>query len=472
MTTIIQCPNCAARYRVMITIARGQLVRCPRCQFVWRFGEESSAQFGLGAAAADARAGAGAGSDEMHGGRSHAQVETAGSGRFSRLGGYDTPDAEVARTSLNDDSEEQDPAGEDGRYEAGSEAQDERTSYDETAQAYRETAEAGDDNKDEGAGNGYSRRGIEREPAFGDGFYSAFDEARRSSTEMDEEDLALKEQAFRASGGYKRARAQRHDFAREMADVLDRSPYQGEVGESDDEGLENQTSEYEENSAGYRSGEDGATSDPDNDYAAADSTLPGTEQQAGPYSGPLWPDGDANDRQERETLSAFAPRRPLETAADVAGPARDARNGYGGLAVAAAWATYLIVVGGLAAGALFFKDNIVKAMPGAARYYAMLGIEKPVKVLTFESVSYEISTRDDRTVLEVRGLVVNTTDRSVDVPTLYITVRDDSNAVIANTAAVVVKNPLPAQAKAPFTLEFLSPPSNLSAIELRFAGSI
>ncbi len=465
MTTIIQCPNCARCYRVKITIARGQAVRCRYCQSVWRFGEESSAQSGHGAAAADARAQAGAGNDSMRGGRPHAQTETAGSGRFSGPGGYGMPHADAVRTPLNDHAGEQDPAGEDYHHEAGMQAQDDENSY-------RENTEAGDENRDEGARNSYSRHGIEEERALGDGFYYALDEARRSSTEMDEEDLALREQELRASGGYQRARAQQHDFAREMADVLDRSPYQGEVGESDDEGLENQTWEYEENDGAYRSGEHGAPSDPGDDYATADTSLPGGEGQAGPYSGPLWPDGDASNRNDRDTLSAFAPRRPLETAAGMAGPARNTHKGYGGLAVAAAWATYLIVIGGLAAGALFFKDNIVKAMPGAARYYAMLGVEKPVKVLTFESVTYEISTRGDRTVLEVRGLVVNTTDMSVDVPTLYITVRDDSNAVIANTTAVVVKNPLSAQAKAPFTLEFLSPPANLSVIELRFAGSI
>ncbi len=456
VTTIIQCPQCGSRYRVKIPIVVGQLLRCKDCQSVWRHGEE----------APDTRKQSGADEDGMHGALMRPQDETADSGGLSGGGGQSVAQADAPRTPWDDRGADKDDAG--GEYDepAASESQGEDGSF-----YAGQPADEGSQGED--VRNGYSRYDMERERTFGDGFYSAFDEARQASSAMDEDDLEQRERELRASGGYHRAPRGQHDFVREMADALGR-PTQREEGEAAEEAaaddrLTERTWDYEQEGARYRSDESAEDFDQNYPYGANEGEQP-FEDLSAPQLEPLWRDGDATEEADRETLSNFAPRPPLD-GSGLAGVEREARKGFGGLAVASAWATYLIVMGGLAAAALSFKDSIVEAMPGAGRYYAMLGFEQKRKVLSFENVTYEIATRNDQTVLEVRGLVVNATDRSVDVPTLYITVRDDRNAVIATTKAIVAREPLAANAKAPFTLEFLSPPPNLSAIELRFTGT-
>jgi predicted Zn finger-like uncharacterized protein len=189
------------------------------------------------------------------------------------------------------------------------------------------------------------------------------------------------------------------------------------------------------------------------------------DQQAAEQLSAFWRGERAAASLDDELDYTMRDQMPVKQLEEAALP-----RGRGGLAVAAAWGVYVAFMSGALTSAVFFRDGVVAAMPGAATYYKALGLKVTAEPLKFEDVVYSWSKRGERPVLEVRGNVANLTNVSVRVPPLHISVRDDQSAEIAKTVAHVVKEPLAAGAKTAFTLEFLSPPRSIAGVELQFGG--
>ncbi|WP_125461857.1 MULTISPECIES: zinc-ribbon domain-containing protein [Rhodomicrobium] len=144
-----------------------------------------------------------------------------------------------------------------------------------------------------------------------------------------------------------------------------------------------------------------------------------------------------------------------------------ARRG-GGLAVAAAWAMFFSIISGLALGIVSFRQQIMTALPGTTSLYRAIGFSVASAGVDFADVSYRWTSAEGKPMIEVKGQVVNVTNRTVTVPRVLINVRDANSADSVKATASVQTDKLAPRETASFTLEFLSPPKNISQIELEF----
>ena len=146
-------------------------------------------------------------------------------------------------------------------------------------------------------------------------------------------------------------------------------------------------------------------------------------------------------------------------------PEAQSRNG---LAVAAAWAVFLFVMGGVVMGLLSFRQELTTALPGTIELYRALGYDVSPNKVDFAAVDYRWGDAEGRPMIEVKGQVVNITDETVKVPPVLVNVQSSSAAPVIATASVPT-DALGPRDRATFTLELVSPPEDVTQIELEFA---
>jgi hypothetical protein len=147
----------------------------------------------------------------------------------------------------------------------------------------------------------------------------------------------------------------------------------------------------------------------------------------------------------------------------------EARNGSGGLALAAAWAVFICVLSGVATAFVSFRDQIVVALPGTASLYRGVGLGVQDQQIDFGAVNYRWTVADGKPMIEVTGQIINLTDSEITVPRVLINVHDKENTDTVKATATLRSEPLAAREAADFTLEFISPSKTISQIELAFA---
>jgi predicted Zn finger-like uncharacterized protein len=178
---------------------------------------------------------------------------------------------------------------------------------------------------------------------------------------------------------------------------------------------------------------------------------------------------DAADRQDTENglnpLMGLDEDEDRDDTDDIYGPAP---QGSSGLAVAAGWVAYLSLAGGLLLGAVSFRQDVMAALPGTVNLYRMLGYDVALNKVDFASVDYQWNEIDGRPAIELRGEVVNITDETVRVPPVVVNVQSSSGANLIAEASVPTDE-LGPRDSATFTLELVSPPEDVTRIELEFA---
>ena len=148
--------------------------------------------------------------------------------------------------------------------------------------------------------------------------------------------------------------------------------------------------------------------------------------------------------------------------------AYEARPSGGGLAVAAAWAVFFSVLSGVALALVTLRSDIMAALPGTTSLYRAIGFDVAESGIDFADVSYRWTVAQGKPMIEVKGQVVNVTDRRLTVPRVLINVRDSQSSDAVKVTASVPTESLAPRESASFTLEFMSPPKNISQIELEF----
>jgi len=178
------------------------------------------------------------------------------------------------------------------------------------------------------------------------------------------------------------------------------------------------------------------------------------EQETGGQFGPEFYDDDAAALQaELESTDLAAYEAP--------------RSG-GGLAVAAAWAVFFSVMSGVALALVTLRSEVMAALPGTISLYRSVGFDVAESGIDFADVSYRWTEAQGKPMIEVKGQVVNVTDRRLSVPRVLINVRDAKSQDAVKVTASVPTESLAPRESASFTLEFVSPPKNISQIELEF----
>ena len=149
--------------------------------------------------------------------------------------------------------------------------------------------------------------------------------------------------------------------------------------------------------------------------------------------------------------------------------AAESRSGGGSLALAAAWAVFLSVLTGVSLAFVNFRDDIVTALPGMAGLYQIVGLGVQDQQIDFGNVNYRWTVADGKPMIEVKGQVINLTDREITVPRVLINVHDKASTDTVKATATLRSEPLAPHETADFTLEFLSPPKTVGQIELAFS---
>ncbi|MBC8049606.1 MAG: hypothetical protein H7X92_05595 [Chitinophagales bacterium] len=432
MSTIIQCPNCATRYRLKFMIEDGQQVRCPSCKTVWRFQSEAEdgqvafddpeSQAGSPAAVSEAYAAA----------LAQATASAfAGAPKLEEAGGQEEA---FSKTDYNGDEA---PAP---SYEALRAGEAETYQPDEGSAA-AEAAETED------AKRLWAASVAEN---VGDRFEGSPVDYIRGSA-LAPFPLAADENADQDADAT-------NNWAAELAGAINRAGFEPSA-----QSLMAESDEAQRQQSGSAFNND---DDANRDVSSFEQDPQEDENQriAAERLSAFWRGERAVTSYEADEFKGFAGGMPMRQ------PRAEEASSRGGLALAAAWGSYLAVAGGVMASVVLFPEHVVEAMPGAAAYYEQVGVTVGRDPLGFENVTYEWLKRDEKSVLEVRGDVVNLTNAALNVPLLHITVRDDQSAEIAKTVAIIVKEPLQSATKTAFTLEFISPPKSISGIELRFGS--
>jgi hypothetical protein len=135
--------------------------------------------------------------------------------------------------------------------------------------------------------------------------------------------------------------------------------------------------------------------------------------------------------------------------------------------VAIGWGVLALLLIMLAALVAMAPKTVVSLLPGSARLYAMMGMPVNILGLAIENVRSAWNDAGPERVLQVDGDIVNLTAGEVKVPTVVVTLQDQSGRELSQFTADVL--PLGAGARSPFTVQFPSPPENVSNLEVRFA---
>jgi hypothetical protein len=135
--------------------------------------------------------------------------------------------------------------------------------------------------------------------------------------------------------------------------------------------------------------------------------------------------------------------------------------------VAIGWGVLALLLIMLGAFVALSPKTVVSMLPGAARLYAMMG--KPVSTLglKIENVRSSWSYAGDQRVLQVDGVVVNTSSGQVSVPPVEIALQDKSGKQLTQITTKV--SPLGAGAKSPFSAQIPGAPETVSSLKVRFA---
>lgn len=172
---------------------------------------------------------------------------------------------------------------------------------------------------------------------------------------------------------------------------------------------------------------------------------------------------------ENEPAAAAAVAEDLRPPRRRAAPPPPRKSG--GLALG--WLLLLLFVGGVAAGAWFGREQIVAQVPQMAELYALAGI--PVgtagQSLRIGDVNVDQAEVGGETVVTVRGVVTNISDRKQVVPMLRAQLTDQSGTVLTEWSFDPPRGELDAGASASFETQTRNPPEGAQNLSINFAGS-
>lgn len=133
------------------------------------------------------------------------------------------------------------------------------------------------------------------------------------------------------------------------------------------------------------------------------------------------------------------------------------------------WFCLAAVVGSIIGIVTLGRDSVVRALPGAANFYAAVGAPVNTRGLDFADVSYDWTTEQGRPAISVKGKIRNVSNVPLDVPTVVFVLLDDRGDELYNWASRVREDPIAAGGEAAFTAQVPAPPGAARRLRVRFA---
>ena len=122
----------------------------------------------------------------------------------------------------------------------------------------------------------------------------------------------------------------------------------------------------------------------------------------------------------------------------------------------------------LVAGALVFRNEIVRVLPAAQRVYAAIGVSVDPLGLQIEQVKFQATFQGGRPVLAITGTIHNVRDRTINAPSLRITLLDKDGRPLAAKLARPLNAAVPPGGKRYFALNFADPPAGVDDPKIEF----
>ncbi|MCP5432139.1 MAG: zinc-ribbon domain-containing protein [Alphaproteobacteria bacterium] len=125
---------------------------------------------------------------------------------------------------------------------------------------------------------------------------------------------------------------------------------------------------------------------------------------------------------------------------------------------------------GLAALALLFRVDIVRAFPPSASLFGLLNLPIKAGNLWFEDSAFEWRHQDGKTILVVKGEIVNLTDETQPVPPVRVVLRDAQEAELYHWVFVLDDARLSPHGRTKFEQWLASPPVEARDVVLTFVS--
>jgi predicted Zn finger-like uncharacterized protein len=117
---------------------------------------------------------------------------------------------------------------------------------------------------------------------------------------------------------------------------------------------------------------------------------------------------------------------------------------------------------------LFWRNDVVRLLPGTAAFYKMVGLDVNLRGLAFKDLKITNETVDGKPVLVIEGMIVGESSKPVELPRLRFSVRDSQGAEIYAWNAVLEQAVLKPGERAWFKSRLASPPPEGRNIDIRF----
>lgn len=142
-----------------------------------------------------------------------------------------------------------------------------------------------------------------------------------------------------------------------------------------------------------------------------------------------------------------------------------------GLAIG--WLLLLLFVVAVVAGGWLEREQIVARFPQLADVYALVGAPVPSRgpTLQLSEVTTASAEVDGDTVITVRGVVSNTSDRKQTLPPLHAEITNASGSVLLEWTFAAPHGELDAGGSTTFETEARNPPAGAQNVSITFAGS-
>ncbi len=142
-------------------------------------------------------------------------------------------------------------------------------------------------------------------------------------------------------------------------------------------------------------------------------------------------------------------------------------------AVVVGWILLLLFVVGIAAGGWFGRQEIVARFPQLGDAYALIGVpvEPSGPTLKLGDVDLSSEVIDGDTVITVRGVVSNISQRKQQIPTLRAQLTDSAGEVLAEWTFESPQSELDVGAVVAFQTETRNPPKGAQNLGITFVGN-
>ena len=138
-------------------------------------------------------------------------------------------------------------------------------------------------------------------------------------------------------------------------------------------------------------------------------------------------------------------------------------------AAAIAWGVAFVLFGGLAIGAVLFRDQVSEAFPKAASLYRLVGLDVNRFGLVLENVDAKRSFDGTTPVLTVTGEAVNQSEERRDAPQLRVVLRDEDGKEVKEWVDTLGVASLEPGERVEFSSRFDAPPVETYRLTVTFA---